>query len=69
VLFAFESALKIRTHAVKGTFTAKEALKRMIEDTPLTFTFINERTVTLTVNASAPAPPSRNVAQVPLTAN
>lgn len=55
VMFDFELPRGMKTGAVRGDFSAADALKQMLKGTPLRFEFVNERT--LAVTQSEPSAP------------
>lgn len=49
VLFDFNALKERRTRQVRGNLTPQEALAQMLGDTDLTFDFVNERTLAVTL--------------------
>ena len=47
VLYVFEAVKGIRLPALHADLDARSALKRMLEGTGLTFTFVNDRTIAI----------------------
>ncbi|HET7812067.1 MAG TPA: TonB-dependent receptor [Steroidobacteraceae bacterium] len=54
LLFDYEAVQGVRTHALRGQWEVPEALGKLLADTGLSFTLINERTVSI-VRAEPPS--------------
>ncbi len=54
LLFDFDAVNRLTTRPVSGELDAAEALTRMLAGTGLAFEFVNERTVTVTLQGAAP---------------
>ena len=55
VVYVTEEVSYLRTQGAVGEFTADEALKQLLKGTGLTYRYLDERTVTITSVATAPA--------------